>query len=251
MNKGKVLIASTCIVVSLFGLTGCNDSTRYTESIQEGKEYLASKEYTKAEESFRLALTEQEDKDISKLTEQVESIIDIQHSISNKEYDKALSICNQVEKNGYSNDIIKRDITKLKDDIQKAIVSNKDTDKDKEAKEVSSSNSNNDNTKEKDNNTPNEKTNNSTENNYDSLSTAKSALYKGLEDTYTQEDIKLVNVPVSELGDVVSQEIKEYYYVFKVLDRNDGTQWDFYYIYDKRDGSAFRMDMNGNVYNMY
>lgn len=252
MNKGKVLIASTCIVVSLFGLTGCNDSTRYTESIQEGKEYLASKEYTKAEESFRLALTEQEDKDISKLTEQVESIIDIQHSISNKEYDKALSICNQVEKNGYSNDIIKRDITKLKDDIQKAIVSNKDTDKDKEAKEVSSSNSNNDNTKEKDNNTPNEKTNNSTNNDSGiDVNMARASIYKCVEDTYTQDDIKLVNIPSSELGSIIPQDIKDNYYVFKVLDRNDGTEWDFYYIYNKSDSTVSQMDMNGNISGLY
>ncbi|WP_180945935.1 hypothetical protein, partial [Burkholderia pseudomallei] len=232
----------------VISMTGCN-STKYNESIEQGNKYLASKEYTKAEESFRLALTEKEDKDVSKLTEQIENIIEIQGFIKNKEYDKALSLCNQVDKNGYINEIIKKDITKFKDDIQKAIASNKDIDKDKEVKEVSTSNSSNDNTKEKDNNTSNEKTNNSTQDNYDSVDMARASLYKGLEDTYTQEDIKLVNLPVSELGDIVSQEIKEYYYVFKVLDRNDGTEWDFYYIYDKRNGCAYQMDMYGNVSN--
>lgn len=235
--KLKAIVVYVCIAISL---VGCS-SNKYKESIEKGNEYLASKEYTKAKESFRLALTEQNDKEVFKLTEQIGSIIDIQDKIKNKEYDKALDICNQVNKNGYSNDIIRKDVNKLKKDIQLSVeYSSKDVNKDKA---VPNENSIKENTKEKTNdNLIKDNLNNSCTSN-----DAKLGLYKCLEPDYYQSDIKLIYVPSSELGDIIPNDIKVNYYVFRVEDRNYGTEWDFYYIYNKEKGTAFKMDMNGNI----
>lgn len=240
--KFKSLVVYICVAISV---VGCS-SNKYKESIEKGNEYLASKEYTKAEESFRLALTEQNDKEIFKLTEQIGSIIDIQDNIKDEEYDKALDICEQVDRNGYSNDIIRKDVTKFKKDIELELNSNKvSDDKGKEAKEVSNNDSNKDNTKEKVNNSSKDKKENDSKE-FD-IEMAKAVVYNCLAPDYDETDIKVVYVPSSELGDAIPNDTKNNYYVFKVEDRNDGTTWDLYYAYEKKYGSVYQMDINGNL----
>lgn len=221
---------ATLLICMSIGLTGCTNKT-FNTAVEQGNESLANKDYIKAEASFRLALAEKNDESIFKLNEQTSKIISIQGYIKNKDYDKALDECKSIEKDGFSNDLIKKDVSDLKkeiSDLQEKLT----VDEDKKDEKVDVSDTSKDDTpKETSSEDPIEK--------------AKNYIYKskGL----SSNSVKLIYQPSSNLGTIISNDIKDKYYVFTVENLSDGTEWDSYLIVDKSSFKVLDMDMYGNV----
>lgn len=225
--KINLIVPLICIAITL---TGCSKKN-FDNAVKQGNDSLAKKEYTKAEASFRLALAEKNDDEIFKLNEQTNNIISILEYIEDKELDKALKLCKEIEDQGFANDLIKKDIQDIK------IEAGKEVDKvklqnDIDKKELSTNSKNI--SKDKEVNT--EK---------DPIEKAKDAIYsaRGL----SSNKVKLNYYPSSDLGTIISNDIKNKYYVFGVENKSDGTEWDSYLIVDKNSYNVLDMDMYGNV----
>ena len=217
---------ATLLICMSIGLTGCSNKT-FNTAVEQGNEALSNKDYSKAEASFRLALAEKNDDSIFKLNEQTIKISSILNYIKNKEYDKALDACKAIEKDGFANDLIKKDISDLKKDIE-AFQSKSSLEEEKtEVSNPSKDDTTNQNKSE------------------DPIEKAKNAIYKS--EGLSSSSIKLTYQPSSNLGTVISNDIKNKYYVFTIENLSDGTEWDSYLIVDKSSFAVFDMDMYGNI----
>lgn len=231
----RVIVVYICIVICV---VGCN-SNRYNESIKEGNEYLADKNYIEAEKSYRLALTEKNDKDIFKTTEQIGNIIGIKNDIKNNEYNKALDKCNKIDKEGYGNDLIRQDISGLKKDIELEIKNKKI--KEEEKNNTEANNKSNESI-------PNNKKENINSNKVSEEDNIKYAKLTILQISALSEDeVKITYISPSDLGTAMSDDIKNNYYIFKIYNLSDGTTWDTYYSVNKNSNGIYEMDMNGNI----
>ena len=209
-------------------LSGCSNKT-FNNAVNQGNEALANKDYTKAESSFRLALAEKNDDKVFKLNEQTNEIIQILKYIEDKDFEKALKICKEIEKDGFANDLIKNDIKEIKkeiDNLQKNQNESKEEVKHKDSKK--------------------EKKQIKTEiTKKDPIEKAKEAIYSSRGLSANSE--KLIYYPISHLGMIISNDIKNKYYVFGVENLTDNTTWDSYLIVNKNSYEVLDMDMYGNI----
>lgn len=229
---------ATLLICMSIGLTGCSNKT-FNAAVEQGNEALANKDYSKAEASFRLALLEKNDDLIFKLNEQTNKIISILDYIENKEYDKALDECKEIEKDGFSNDLIKNDVTNIKKDIEKGKKLDSDV-VNQESKTVEINNTKDDNKYNKEKQikqTPSDA--------QDDIDLARATIYQCRELSYKEVDVQYQ--PPSSLGTAISDDIKNTYYIFLVEDLADGTIRDTYIIVDKTYFTVNDMDMYGNI----
>lgn len=94
----KKYYIAICIAITLM-FTGCskNEST-FDKAMSEGKLAIASEEYEKAEGMFNLALDEKKDnKEAKALYEQTSKYIEATKFKDEKELDKAIDLCSQIE----------------------------------------------------------------------------------------------------------------------------------------------------------
>lgn len=225
-----------CIILSIcfaMALTGC-DCKEFNNAIKAGDTALANKDYVTAESSFRLALSKKNDPDVFKLTNQISNIIKIQQYQKDKNYDNALSLCKELEKEGFINDLIKNDIMNLKNDIEKD-KSKFDEQQKEQTNQVST-------VKEKDSNAKNTSTSE------DSIQKAKNAIYKATETS--SNSVKLTYNNPSSLGTIFTNNIKNQYYVFSGFNVSDGTEWDTYTLVDKNTFEVLEMSPMGEIYSI-
>ncbi len=217
-----------CLLCMSIVLTGCSNKN-FDNAVNQGNEALANKEYTKAEASFRLALAEKNDDEIFKLNEQTNKMIQILKYIEDKDFEKASKICSEIEKDGFSNDLIKTDIKEIKKEIDKLQKNQNESKEEAKPKddEIEKKQDKNENTKK------------------DPIEKAKEAIYssRGL----SSKKVKLKYYPSSDLGTIISNDIKNKYYVFGIENLSDNTEWDSYLIVNKNSYEVLDMDMYGNI----
>ncbi|WP_025162977.1 hypothetical protein [Paraclostridium bifermentans] len=230
----RIIVIYILIAICIVGCSG----NIYKESIKKGNEYLADKNYTEAEKSYRLALTEKNDKAIFKTTEQIGNIIDIKDDIKNNEYNKALDKCNKIDKEGYANDLIKQDIYSLKKDIELEI-------KNKKIREEKNNTETNNNIDESISNNKKENIDSNKVSEEDNIKYAKLTILQI--SSLSEDEVKITYVDPSELGTAMSENIKNNYYIFKIYNLSDGTTWDTYYSVNKNSNGIYEMDMYGNI----
>lgn len=211
-------------------LTGC-DSKEFSNAVKEGDAALANKDYVKAESNFRLALSKKNDSDIFKLTNQISSIVKLQQYQKDKNYDNALSLCNELEKEGFINDLIKNDVINLKKEIEKD-KSKFDEQQKEQANQVTT-------VKKKDSNSKNTSTPE------DPIQKARNAIYKAT--GTSSNSVKLTYNKPSSLGTIFTNNMKNQYYVFSVVNISDGTEWDTYTLVDKNTFEVLEMSTIGEI----
>lgn len=107
------------LAISILLLVGCSNST-FEKSVEEAKLAIASQEYEKAEGLFNLALEEKkDDKEIKALQEQTKKIVEAKKFKEEKEYGKAISLCEDIEKIPSESDIVTSQAKKLKEELIK------------------------------------------------------------------------------------------------------------------------------------
>lgn len=107
------------LAISILLLVGCSNST-FEKSVEEAKLAIASQEYEKAEGLFNLALEEKkDDKEIKALQEQTKKIVEAKKFEEEKEYGKAILLCEDIEKIPSESDIVTSQAKKLKEELIK------------------------------------------------------------------------------------------------------------------------------------
>ncbi|WP_270505630.1 hypothetical protein [Paraclostridium sordellii] len=217
-----------CLLCMSIVLTGCSNKN-FDNAVNQGNEALANKEYTKAEASFRLALAQKNDDEIFKLNEQTNKIIQILRYIEDNDFEKALKTYNEIEKDGFANDLIKNDIKEIKKEIDKLQKNQNESKEEVKSKDdkMEKKQGENENIKK------------------DPIEKAKEAIYSARE--LSSKKVKLKYYPSSELGTIISNDIKNKYYVFGIENLADNTNWDSYLIVNKNSYEVLDMDMYGNI----
>lgn len=201
--KRKLIGIFVCTSIML---SGCSDKN-FDNAVSQGNEALANKDYTKAEASFRLALAEKNDEEIFKLNEQTNKMIQILSYIEDKDFEKSIKICNEIEKDGFVNDLIKSDIKEIKKEIDKLQKNQNEAKEEVKPKDdkIEKQQGKNENIKK------------------DPIEKAKEAIYSARE--LSSKKVKLKYYPSSELGTIISNDIKNKYYVFGIENLSDNTNW--------------------------
>lgn len=111
----KILTILT-ILLSL-SLVGCSSNNTSTKAVEDGKIALVSKEYEKAKDLFKLAVSEdKKNTEAKSLLDLITNYMDLMAIIDNNEYDKADDIISKIEKNDKL-DIIEDEFTATKNNI--------------------------------------------------------------------------------------------------------------------------------------
>ncbi|WP_455543970.1 hypothetical protein [Intestinibacter sp.] len=85
------------IMVCMLALTGCNNSKKYDEYMQNGEKAVKQERYEDALEYFDQALVEKEDdKEASSLYKQVEQLLQVKAKMKHKLYDEAIDLCEEI-----------------------------------------------------------------------------------------------------------------------------------------------------------
>lgn len=219
--KQILITLAVCISISL---TGCTNK-KFDNAVEEGNSALASKEYSKAESNFRLALAEKNDKEIFKLNDQTSKLVEIQNLMKDNNYDKALAICKELEEAGFANDLIKSDVANIKKDIEKTKSKKDEFNNDRKAEDV-------------------KKKKNDTEENL--IQKARNAVYKAT--GTSPKSVKFTYNEKSTLGTIFTNDMKNQYYVFSGMNIADETEWDSYTLVDKNTFEVFEMSPTGEIY---
>lgn len=224
--KQIFIMLAMCFLILL---TGCSNK-EFDNAVNEGNIALANKEYVKAESNFRLALSKKNDPEIFKLNDQTSKIVLIKQYQKDKNYDKALDLCTELEKEEFINDLVKNDVIKLKKDIEKdkTVL---DSQKKEQDKQVS---------KNKEN-PPSSKNNND-----DLIKKAKNAIYKAT--GTSSSSVKLNYNKPSNLGTIFTDDMKNKYYIFSGVNISDEMPWDTYTLVDKNTFEVFEMAPNGEIF---
>ncbi|XTR39314.1 hypothetical protein ACQQ2T_15510 (plasmid) [Paraclostridium tenue] len=224
----------TLVFCLLTFLTGCSNK-EFDNAVNKGNIALSNKEYVKAESNFRLALSKKNDPEIFKLTDQTSKIVSIQQYQKDKNYSKALDLCNELEKEGFVNDLIKNDVINLKEEIEKDKKLNlSKIDQESTTVKVNDNKSNKD-----------QQIKQPHSDNNDDIDLARATIYQSRELSYKEVDVQYQ--PPSSLGTAISDDIKNNYYIFLVEDLIHGITWDTYIIVDKTYFTVNDMDMYGNI----
>lgn len=119
MNKSLSVFLTLILLV---GLTGCSNSTE-TKSIEEGKLYLADKEYEKALSSFEIALNDgSNDAEVEEIYNILNKYKESKIFLDKKDIKNSEIALSEID-DSYTDYAIKEDIEKLKNEVEDLKVS--------------------------------------------------------------------------------------------------------------------------------